>query len=214
MQRKSFILHKDSLSVLDKLTDEQAGQLFKAISDYQNGKDLELDVLIDLVFEPFRNNFVRDEAKYKDKCEKNRDNVNKRWNKKDTTVYDRIRMDTNHTDSDSDNDSKSDNKKKNKKEKQQNIDFFQPDETSIRRINEKYPELMDYAVLVDAFIDQAKNREKPLKDYQAGFRRYLKEGWITPYSSEKQMSHSQRASMMIKNSKINNPLIPNMRIAK
>jgi len=94
------------------------------------------------------------------------------------------------------------------------IDNFQPDKTSIRRINEKYPELMDYQVLVDAFIDQAKNREKPLKDYQAGFRRYLKEGWITPYSSEKQMSHSQRASMMIKNSKINNPLIPNMRIAK
>jgi hypothetical protein len=30
--RKSFIIHKDSLDILDKLSDEQAGKLFKAIT--------------------------------------------------------------------------------------------------------------------------------------------------------------------------------------
>ena len=34
--RKSFILHKDSLDVLDDLSDEQAGQLFKAIKAFNN----------------------------------------------------------------------------------------------------------------------------------------------------------------------------------
>ena len=33
--RKSFIIHKDSIEILDKLTDEQAGKLFKAIKFYQ-----------------------------------------------------------------------------------------------------------------------------------------------------------------------------------
>ena len=32
---KSFILHKDSLSILDQLTDQQAGKLFKALYEYQ-----------------------------------------------------------------------------------------------------------------------------------------------------------------------------------
>ena len=41
--RKSFILHNDSLNVLDILTDEQAGKLFKAIKNYQNGVKQELD---------------------------------------------------------------------------------------------------------------------------------------------------------------------------
>ena len=34
--RKSFILHSDSLLILDELSNEQAGILFKAIKDYQN----------------------------------------------------------------------------------------------------------------------------------------------------------------------------------
>ena len=41
--RKSFIIHKDSLSVLDDLTDEQAGKLFKAIKAYQEGEMLDVD---------------------------------------------------------------------------------------------------------------------------------------------------------------------------
>ncbi len=43
---KSFIIHKDSLSVLNKLTDEQAGKLFKAIFNYQTNNVLPEDTLI------------------------------------------------------------------------------------------------------------------------------------------------------------------------
>lgn len=63
-ERKSFIIHKDSLSVLKKLTDDQAGKLFKAISAYQEDKILPEDNLISIIFEPFLNQFQRDEENW------------------------------------------------------------------------------------------------------------------------------------------------------
>jgi hypothetical protein len=59
--RKSFIIHKDSLDILKDLTDEQAGQLFKAINHYQNGNDFELSQILKIAFNPFKNQFVRDD---------------------------------------------------------------------------------------------------------------------------------------------------------
>ena len=68
-QNKSFILHKDSLSVLNKLTDEQAGKLFKSIFIYQTENVLPDDNLISIIFEPFLNQFKRDVENYKKTCE-------------------------------------------------------------------------------------------------------------------------------------------------
>lgn len=59
-QNKSFILHKDSLSVLNKLSDEEAGKLFKAIFNYQSQNILPTNNLISIIFEPFLNQFKRD----------------------------------------------------------------------------------------------------------------------------------------------------------
>ena len=62
---KSFILHKDSLSILEQLTDQQAGKLFKAISEYQkDGKIDNLDQITKITITPFLNQFQRDENKY------------------------------------------------------------------------------------------------------------------------------------------------------
>jgi len=36
--KKSFVLYNDSLDVLDELTDSQAGQILKAMRDFENGK--------------------------------------------------------------------------------------------------------------------------------------------------------------------------------
>lgn len=68
-QSKSFILHKDSLSVLNKLTDEQAGKLFKSIFAYQAQNILPNDELTSIIFEPFLNQFKRDVENYKKTCE-------------------------------------------------------------------------------------------------------------------------------------------------
>jgi len=69
--RKSFIIYKDSLSVLDELTNEQAGIIFKAIKDFQNGNNVELDFAMKMVFLPFKNQFIRDNENYKKKSEIN-----------------------------------------------------------------------------------------------------------------------------------------------
>ena len=58
---KSFILHKDSLSVLKKLTKEEAGELFLAIYNYQFNKELPKNNFIAIIFEPFLNQFKIDE---------------------------------------------------------------------------------------------------------------------------------------------------------
>jgi hypothetical protein len=66
---KSFILHKDSLSVLNKLSDDQAGKLFKTIFSYHTQNILPSDKFIAVVFEPFLNQFKRDAENYKKTCE-------------------------------------------------------------------------------------------------------------------------------------------------
>lgn len=73
-KRKSFIIHHDSLDVIDKLSDEQAGKLLKAIKAYQLGEDYELDLMTDLVFTPFKAQFKRDEEKYQKIVERNKNN--------------------------------------------------------------------------------------------------------------------------------------------
>jgi hypothetical protein len=69
-ERKSFLLHHDSLAVLDKLTDEQAGKLFKAIAAIQNGKELELDLITEVALSPFIAQFERDREKYETICKR------------------------------------------------------------------------------------------------------------------------------------------------
>lgn len=72
--KTGFILHLDSLVVLDELTNEQAGILFKAIRDYNLGKEPELDFAMKMAFLPFKNQFVRDFEKYENTCERNKTN--------------------------------------------------------------------------------------------------------------------------------------------
>ena len=74
--RKSFIIHNDSLDILDQLTDQQAGKLFKAISCYQKtGRINQDDQLVKIAIIPFINQFKRDEEKYLNIIERNKINI-------------------------------------------------------------------------------------------------------------------------------------------
>ena len=64
--------------ILEKLSDEQAGKLFKAIYSYQKTNEiLQLDFALDLALTPFLNQFLRDEEKYKNVVERNKINIAK-----------------------------------------------------------------------------------------------------------------------------------------
>ncbi len=85
--KKSFLIHTDSLEILDDLTDEQAGKLFKAIKDYQFGDKPKLPQLIKIAFNPFKNYFERDNEKWESEIEKRREagrlGAEARWGKQE-----------------------------------------------------------------------------------------------------------------------------------
>lgn len=126
MSKKSFILHIDSLSILDDLTDEQAGKLFRAIQSYQKGEEIELDQLTKIAFSPFKNQFVRDNIAYEETAERNRINglkggrPKKQQEPKETEKTQVVILKPKKADSDSKSDNDSDSKKVNKKG---NLDF-------------------------------------------------------------------------------------------
>lgn len=57
--KNSFILYHEFSDYINKLTDEQAGQLFKAIFAYEKDGTLpELDPITDMVFKAFINQTI------------------------------------------------------------------------------------------------------------------------------------------------------------
>ena len=73
--QKYFILHYDSLSVIEKMTDEQVGKLLRKMRDYHNGNTYDpKDIVVEIAFEQFKNQFDRDLEKYESVCERNREN--------------------------------------------------------------------------------------------------------------------------------------------
>ena len=103
--KKGFMLYADQKEVVNELPDDIAGKLFKHIYSYVNDENPETDnLLIKVAFAPIKHQLKRDLKKYEAICKKNTDNIRKRWNKKDTTEYDRIETNTKHTDKGTDTD--------------------------------------------------------------------------------------------------------------
>lgn len=75
--KKSFILHLDSLDVLDDLDDKNIAELFKAIRDYNINGETNLEGIMKAVFNPFKNQFDRDFEKYNGIVERNKLNGSK-----------------------------------------------------------------------------------------------------------------------------------------
>lgn len=65
--KDSFILYTEQKEVVDKLTDEQAGKIFKAIYEYvQTDKMPELDSLLDIIIIPFKQSLDRNTEKWEE----------------------------------------------------------------------------------------------------------------------------------------------------
>lgn len=122
----SFILYTSDYQLIEGLTDEQLGQLTRALFIYaRDGEVVNLEPVVRMAFVFIKDKIDRNQQKYQKKCERNRENIRKRWNKSntnntkeneripnDTSVYERIPNDTTRylydSDSDSDSDSESD----------------------------------------------------------------------------------------------------------
>ena len=118
----SFILYTSDYQLIEELTDEQLGQLTRALFIYaRDGEVIKLDPVVRMAFVFIKDKIDRNQQKYQKKCERNRENIRKRWNKSntndtkeneripnDTSVYERIPNDTTRYLYDSDSDSDSD----------------------------------------------------------------------------------------------------------
>lgn len=118
----SFILYTSDYQLIEGLTDEQLGQLTRALFIYaRDGEVINLEPVVRMAFAFIKDKIDRNQQKYQKKCERNRENIRKRWNKSntndtkeyeripsDTNVYERIPSDTTRYLSDSDSDSDSD----------------------------------------------------------------------------------------------------------
>ena len=115
----SFILYTSDYQLIEGLTDAQMGQLTRALFIYvRDGEQIQLEPVVRMAFVFIKDKIDRNAAKYQRKCERNRENIRKRWNKSntndtkgneripnDTNVYERIPNDTTRYLSDSDSDS-------------------------------------------------------------------------------------------------------------
>ena len=115
----SFILYTSDYQLIEGLTDEQLGQLTRALFIYaRDGEVINLEPVVRMAFVFIKDKIDRNQQKYQKKCERNRENIRKRWNKSNTNdtkeneripnVYERIPNDTTRYLSDSDSDSDSD----------------------------------------------------------------------------------------------------------
>lgn len=84
--KKSIIIYADCIAILEELTYEQAGRLFKAILSYVNEEpvtEIEGDPAVKMAFVVIKKQIDRDAEKYEIICQKRRENINKRWHNKD-----------------------------------------------------------------------------------------------------------------------------------
>jgi hypothetical protein len=105
MAKNSFILYHDQKEVIDELSDEDAGKLFKAIYEYNVNKKMDLTGALKLIFIPFRKTFDRNDDKWEDivkkRSEAGKKGMEKRWKEGKNITNDNkcYQMITNITDS-------------------------------------------------------------------------------------------------------------------
>ena len=158
--KSAICLPHEFSDVFGSLTDEQAGQLIKAIFYYDiTGEQTDLD---DGVLQFAWNSHIKPKLdriaeNYAAKCAKNRENVAKRWQKDDTTVYDRIPTNTNVKEI------------RHKYGEYQNVLLS---DTDYEKLKDEFP--TDYAERIEAVSEYCKSSGKSYKDYLATIRAWAR----------------------------------------
>jgi hypothetical protein len=123
MSQKSFILHQDSLVILEKMTDEQAGKFIKILYYFKKTGELqELDFAMEMATTPFLNQFKRDKIKYNNVCEA-RKLAGSKGGKQKVANASKCKQKVANL-AENDNDSDNDNENDSKKEEGENFQIF------------------------------------------------------------------------------------------
>lgn len=90
--KDKFLLRADMITTIEKMSDDQAGKFFKHILNYVNDKNPEApDPIIDLVFEPFKQELKKDLKKWEENKDKKSGSAQlgnlKRWH---TDLYKQV----------------------------------------------------------------------------------------------------------------------------
>lgn len=132
----SFILYTSDYQLIEGLTDEQLGQLTRALFIYaRDGKTIKLEPVVRMAFVFIKDKIDRNQTKYQKKCERLRANAQKRWGmqkdandteecnniQKHTNEYKSMQLHTKGCLYDSDSDSESDSDSDVSKETDNNI---------------------------------------------------------------------------------------------
>ncbi len=73
--KKSILIYVDQIHTVEKLTDEQAGRLYKHLLRYVNDLNpTSPDQITEIVFEPIKQQLKRDLKRYEAICQRNKDN--------------------------------------------------------------------------------------------------------------------------------------------
>lgn len=183
MEKKSFVLYMSWKPAVMSMTDEQAGELFKAIYDLQSDPDKEVDdPSIKYVFEIIKETMLRDGVKYEATREKRKEAIKARWNKSDTNEYKSIQMNTNEyktiqnhhvSVSESVSDSVSVSDKDNLKEKniKKEKRFSPPSLEDVKAYCRERNNSVDPDTFIDFYTSKGwKVGNQPMKDWKAAVR--------------------------------------------
>lgn len=186
--KKSFLLYTDLIHTLEKMSNEKAGELFKHIMRYVNDLDPKTDdLIIDLTFEPIKQQLKRDLKNYENRCLVNKNNGSKGGRPKNPTEpikTDGLFSEPKKPDNDNDNDNDIDNGNEKEEEPPKGVSF-----------NFKKA-LLNYgfdSLLVDRWLDVRKKKrannsdvafegfirevEKTGKDKNEILRRCVEDSW-------------------------------------
>ena len=93
-KKKSFILYADYIKHIERLSDDEAGKLFKAIFCYvNNGRLPDLDGMSAMAFSFISNQLDNDLQKYEETCKKRSENIKKK--QREICAIQTIQMNTN-----------------------------------------------------------------------------------------------------------------------
>ena len=117
MDKSSFLIYLDYEEQFNLLTDEQIGQLMRAIIKYEKTREIpQLNGIVKMAFSFIKTQLDRDREKYEARCEKNRENAKKggrpRKNQKDNLKangFEENQMDAKKPDDDKEDEEDNDN---------------------------------------------------------------------------------------------------------